>query len=161
MAAADRGHAAPDLYRLLGVARGAPREEIAQAWRRLARAEHPDRQPDEAREAAAARFRALAEAWHVLADPARRAAYDDALERQQPAPVTGVPAVRVPVRHLGGPARSASVSLLGRSAQVPLRAGPVRVDGPRSAPAGPDEREIRLAMLAELAWRYLDWDWPW
>jgi curved DNA-binding protein CbpA len=160
MAAGDRGQTAPDLYQLLGVARGASREEIAQAWRRRARAEHPDRQPGEAREAAAARFRALAEAWHVLADPARRAAYDDALERQQPAPVTGAPAVRVPVRHLGGPARPAGVSLLGRPSAAPLRAGPVRISG-SSAPAGPDEPEIRLAMLAELAWRYLDGDWPW
>ena len=40
MAAAD--HGGPDLYQLLGVARDASREEIALAWRRRARAEHPD-----------------------------------------------------------------------------------------------------------------------
>ena len=42
MAAADEGGPGPDHYQLLGVARGASREEIAQAWRRRARAEHPD-----------------------------------------------------------------------------------------------------------------------
>ena len=36
MAAADQG--GPDHYRLLGVARGASQEQIAQAWRRRARA---------------------------------------------------------------------------------------------------------------------------
>jgi hypothetical protein len=39
----------------------------------------------------------------------------------------------------------------------PLRAGPVRVEGPRPAPpaGGWDEEDIRLAVLAELALRYL------
>ena len=45
MTAADQGGPGPDHYQLLGVARGASREEIAQAWRRRARAEHPDRRP--------------------------------------------------------------------------------------------------------------------
>ena len=45
MVAAD--HAGPDgdLYQLLGVPREASREEIAQAWRRRARDEHPDARP--------------------------------------------------------------------------------------------------------------------
>ena len=164
MAAADRGRT-PDHYQLLGVARGASPEEITQAWRRRARAEHPDRQPAEAGEAASGRFRVLAEAYHVLADPARRAAYDRTLQRRQPAPAAGAPAVRVPVRHLSGPARPAGAGPLPRAGGAPLRAGPVLVDGPHPAQAGtgPDEREIRLAVLAELAWRYLarDRDWPW
>ena len=49
MTAADHGGPGPDLYQLLGVARGASREEIAQAWRRRARAEHPDRRPGDGR----------------------------------------------------------------------------------------------------------------
>src|SRR5581483_2723920 len=94
MAAADHPGPVPDLYQLLGVARDASREQIAQAWRRRARAEHPDVRPgrpgDEAAQAGA-RFRALAGAWQVLSDPGRRAAYDRALARGQgaamPAPV--------------------------------------------------------------------------
>jgi curved DNA-binding protein CbpA len=84
MGPADPGGPGPDLYRLLGVTRSAPREEIVQAWRRRARAEHPDSRPGDA--AAAARFRALAGAWHVLGDPARRAAYDRALAVPPQAP---------------------------------------------------------------------------
>src|SRR5579859_6877887 len=99
MAAADHQGLVPDLYQLLGVARDASREQIAQAWRRRARAEHPDAQPGRAGEEAAeagTRFRALAGAWRVLSDPDRRAAYDRALGGGRAA---GMPApVPVPVR---------------------------------------------------------------
>jgi len=148
MAAAADGGPVPDLYELLGVSRGASREEIALAWRRRARAEHPDARPADA--AAPGRFRALAEAWQVLGDPARRAAYDRALARgQQPAA-----RVRVTVRRPAGPAR---VTLPARVPGPPLRAGPVRVEAPRPAPpaGGWDEEDIRLAVLAELALRCL------
>jgi curved DNA-binding protein CbpA len=150
MAAADEGGPGPDHYQLLGVARGASREEIAQAWRRRARAEHPDSRPGQAGDAAG-RFRALAEAYRVLGDPGRRAAYDRALARGQAA---GVPAaVSVPVRR----ARPGGVTGLSPVPGPPLRAGPVRVDGPRPAPPpdGWDEDDIRLAVLAELALWYL------
>ncbi len=70
MAAADHGGPAPDLYQLLGVSRRASSAEITQAWRRRARDEHPDARPDDAD--APGRFRALAEAYQVLADPASR-----------------------------------------------------------------------------------------
>ncbi len=84
MAAADHGGPGPDLYQLLGVPREASREEIALAWRRRARAEHPDARPADA--AAPGRFRALAEAWQVLGDPGRRASYDRALARDRGRP---------------------------------------------------------------------------
>jgi curved DNA-binding protein CbpA len=151
MAAADHQGPVPDLYQLLGVARDASREQIAQAWRRRARAEHPDarRGPpgDEAAEAGA-RFRALAGAWRVLSDPGRRAAYDRALgsgrAAAMPAPVP------VPVR------RARPGSATGPVPGPPLRAGPVRVSGPHAAPAGGrDEDELRLAVLAALALRRL------
>ena len=95
MAAEDHGGPGPDLYQLLGVPRGASREEIALAWRRRARAEHPDFRPGDAD--APGRFRALAEAYQVLGDPGRRAAYDRALagERQ--------PVIRVTVAAVGRP----------------------------------------------------------
>jgi curved DNA-binding protein CbpA len=151
MAAADHGGPGPDHYRLLGVPREASREEIARAWRRRARAEHPDSRPGQAGDAAAGRFRALAEAYHVLSDPARRAAYDRVLGRGQAAP--GMPpAVPVPVRRpwpggVPGPSRVPG---------PPLRAGPVRVEGWYGRPAdGRDEDEVRLAVLAGLALRYL------
>src|SRR5690349_8727729 len=97
MAAADHGGPGLDLYQLLGVPRDASREEIALAWRRRARDEHPDARPADAD--APGRFRALAEAWQVLGDPARRAAYDRILARE----VQG--SVRIPVRRPSGPGR--------------------------------------------------------
>lgn len=132
----------PDLYQLLGVPRRASREEIVQAWRRRARAEHPDSRPDDA--AAPGRFRDLAEAYQVLSDPPRRAAYDRTLGPApfRPSVVTsgaGTPAVR---------------------ARPQLWVGPVRVEGPHRAPAagGRDEEEARLAALA---WWYLTGERPW
>jgi curved DNA-binding protein CbpA len=151
MAAADHGGSAPDHYRLLGVARGASREEIARAWRRQARAEHPDRRPGEDGGEAAVRFRALAEAYHVLSDLGRRAAYDRALGRGQAA--AGMPpAVSVPVRRTRPGGGTGPLPVPG----PPLRAGPVRVEGWYGRPvSGRDEDEIRLAVLAGLALRYL------
>ena len=114
MAAADHGGPGPDQYQLLGVPREASREEIAQAWRRRARAEHPDARPADAD--AAGRFRALAEAWQVLGDPGRRAAYDRALARERP------PAARVTVRR--GRPGPGGVTPPARVPGPPLRAGP-------------------------------------
>ena len=60
-----------DPYAVLGVARAASREEIARAYRRLAKQHHPDR--------GAAPSRTMArvnEAWHTLSDPTRRARWD-------------------------------------------------------------------------------------
>jgi curved DNA-binding protein CbpA len=153
MAAAHPDGPGPDLYQLLGVPRGASREQIAQAWRRRARDEHPDSRPGDA--AAAGRFRDLAGAWHVLSDPGRRAAYDQALGHAQ-APAPGLAA--------GVTRRRGGMPMMGKPGPA-LRAGPVRVEGPRGAPAagGQDEEEIRLAILTGLALRYLarDRDRPW
>jgi curved DNA-binding protein CbpA len=165
MAAADHGGPDLDHYQLLGVSRGASREEITQAWRRRARAEHPDHRPRDAGAVAADRFRALANAYHVLSEPARRAAYDRVLERDRPDPRIPGPAaqaIRVRVRRPPGP--GAGTAPLARAPRPPLRAGPVQVEGPRPAPAaGGWDEQIRLAVLADLVLRYLarDWDRPW
>ena len=62
-----------DYYRVLGVDRGASTPEIRRAYRRRARQHHPDRNPASD---SSEPFRALAEAYAVLNDPARRARYD-------------------------------------------------------------------------------------
>lgn len=63
-----------DLYAVLGVAPSAQPVEISRAYRRLARALHPDARPDDP--AAAARFARIGAAYRVLADSAQRARYD-------------------------------------------------------------------------------------
>ena len=94
MAAAGSGEPARDLYQLLGVARDASQQEIVLAWRRRARDEHPDARHGD--DGAPARFRALAEAWQVLGDPGRRAAYDRGLDPGQPAGRVRVTVRRAP-----------------------------------------------------------------
>jgi DnaJ-like protein len=167
MAAAEqeRGRV-PDLYQLLGLDRGASGGEITRAWRRRAAAEHPDRQPRDA--AAPARFRALAEAYQVLGDPARRAAYDRSLgDQPRPGSAADSPAAAAAARWPHGSGVPVAVRRAGRVPEPPLRAGPVWVDIPGTAPvAGPRTAEddaVRLAALAELAVRYLAGDWgrPW
>jgi molecular chaperone DnaJ len=62
-----------DYYETLGVARTATAEELKAAFRRLAMQYHPDRNKSEDAEE---RFKELNEAYAVLSDPQKRAAYD-------------------------------------------------------------------------------------
>jgi molecular chaperone DnaJ len=65
---------AKDYYSILGVGRDATTEEVKKAFRRAARASHPDSNPGDPQ--AEARFREAAEAYEVLVDPERRRRYD-------------------------------------------------------------------------------------
>jgi molecular chaperone DnaJ len=63
-----------DYYEVLGVARGASGEEIKKAYRKLAMQYHPDRNPGD--KAAEEAFKEATEAYEVLHDEQKRAAYD-------------------------------------------------------------------------------------
>ena len=87
-----------DLYAILGLGRDASPDEIRVAYRRAARASHPDLHPADA--AAVERFKRVQIAYEVLVDPSRRAAYDT-----PPAPSAAtVPAPARPAADVARPA---------------------------------------------------------
>jgi len=62
-----------DYYEVLGIARSATDEEVKRAFRKLAFKYHPDRNRDDGTEE---KFKEVNEAYEVLSDPDKRAAYD-------------------------------------------------------------------------------------
>ena len=62
-----------DYYQIMGVGRDASADDIKRAYRRLARKFHPDVSKEKDAEA---RFKEVGEAYEVLRDPEKRAAYD-------------------------------------------------------------------------------------
>jgi molecular chaperone DnaJ len=67
--------ATKDFYKVLGVSKDASADEIKRAYRKLARANHPDSNPGN--KAAEDRFKAVAEAYDVIGDKQKRAQYDE------------------------------------------------------------------------------------
>jgi molecular chaperone DnaJ len=63
-----------DPYQVLGISRGASESEIKSAFRKLAAQHHPDRNPND--ESAQGRFKQINQAYQILGDPQKRAAYD-------------------------------------------------------------------------------------
>ncbi len=63
-----------DYYEILGVQRSATEQDLKSAFRKLAKEHHPDRNPDDSQ--AEVKFKELNEAYEVLKDPQKRAAYD-------------------------------------------------------------------------------------
>ena len=123
MAADPRDAAGPfDAYAVLELDPTASTDDIRRAYRRLARALHPDANPGDA--AAAERFRRVADAHAVLSDPLRRARYD--VVRGPTPSRSGPRAVRQ------GPAPSGNAAVRGPAARPthqPRDAAP-----PRSRP---------------------------
>jgi curved DNA-binding protein len=62
-----------DYYKIMGVARDVSQDELKRVYRRLARKYHPDVSKEANAEA---RFKEVQEAYEVLKDPQKRAAYD-------------------------------------------------------------------------------------
>jgi molecular chaperone DnaJ len=65
-----------DFYEVLGVPKNASDEEIKKSYRKLAMKHHPDRNQGDAAKAAEERFKEAKEAYEMLSDPQKKAAYD-------------------------------------------------------------------------------------
>ena len=65
-----------DYYETLGVPKNATDEEIKKSYRKLAMKYHPDRNQGDSSKAAEEKFKDAKEAYEMLSDPQKRAAYD-------------------------------------------------------------------------------------
>ncbi|KAF9589413.1 hypothetical protein IFM89_023689 [Coptis chinensis] len=83
-----------DYYKVLGVDKSAKDDDLKKAYRKLAMKWHPDKNPNNKKEAEA-KFKEISEAYEVLSDPQKRAVYDqygeDGLKGQVPPPGAGGP----------------------------------------------------------------------
>ncbi|KAL4572378.1 hypothetical protein LXL04_019152 [Taraxacum kok-saghyz] len=81
-----------DYYKVLQVDRNAKDDDLKKAYRKLAMKWHPDKNPNNKKEAEA-KFKTISEAYDVLSDPKKRAIYDqygeDGLKGQAPPPGPG------------------------------------------------------------------------
>lgn len=81
-----------DYYKILQVDRSANDDDLKKAYRKLAMKWHPDKNPNNKKEAEA-KFKQISEAYDVLSDPQKRSVYDqfgeDGLKGQFPPPGAG------------------------------------------------------------------------
>src|ERR1700761_4575883 len=65
-----------DYYEVLGLKKGASDDDIKKAYRKLAMKHHPDRNQGDGAKAAEEKFKEGKEAYEMLSDPQKKAAYD-------------------------------------------------------------------------------------
>src|SRR6201996_8322027 len=65
-----------DYYEVLGLKKGASDDDIKKAYRKLAMKHHPDRNQGDGAKASEEKFKEAKEAYEMLCDPQKRAAYD-------------------------------------------------------------------------------------
>ena len=151
-----------DPYQVLGLGPGATGADITRAWRRRARMMHPDSRPGDP--AAAEQFRAVSEAYGLLSDPARRAAWDHQ-HRDLPARHRASPGQQAAARPALWPLPPAATAwpASGRVHGAALRAGPVHIQPPGPTGSGGQPSPGGDPDLARLlAWLAPPWqEWPW
>jgi curved DNA-binding protein CbpA len=158
-------HAGPrrnpgDPYRVLGVSPDASQRDVARAYRRAVQRAHPDARPRDPQ--AAARFQALTDAYDLLSDSGRRAAYDRGHPVREP---SGQPPP--PARAGGRLRRPGPPFLLGPPPGQLIWAGSVHIEPPATTPrasqhgrTGPAaESDDPVVILGVRPGQV--WGWPW
>ena len=133
--------ASKDFYKMLGVSKDASADDIKKAYRKLARANHPDSNQGDA--GAEERFKSISEAYSVLSDTEQaqglRRAARLLLVRRLPSPPRWCGAVAASTTMFGGSAATSATCSVGCSAAVGTR--------DRPAPARPRRRVRDVADL--------------
>jgi curved DNA-binding protein CbpA len=137
-----------DPYQALGLGADASTADISHAYRRLARALHPDSQPGDA--AAADQFRAISDAYELLSDPARRTDWDRRHPRQASSPQRP-PGRSAPAQGSVGPQIWPLSPAAANPSHPALRAGPVHVE-PAPGAAGTARPATPEPDYGDLAW---------
>jgi DnaJ-class molecular chaperone len=148
-----------DYYKALGVSQSASAEDIKRAYRKLAKANHPDSTGgDKAKES---RFKDISNAYDVLGDAKKRALYDEI--RAGGGVQQGFPGGYTYTAQGGGPGVFDLGDLFGQFFSGNARAGRVRVEHvdmndmrprgatprhPRRAPDAPDDAEFEHKVKA-------------
>jgi molecular chaperone DnaJ len=97
-----------DLYKLLGVPRGATQDDVRKAHRKLVRKYHPDANPGD--HSSEEHFREVQRAYEVLSDPQKRREYDKRLSTSTRRS-SGEPRARASRRKTGGESAAPPVDL--------------------------------------------------
>ena len=131
-----------DFYAVLGVARTASDDDIKKAYRKLAMTYHPDR--NNGSKEAEERFKEITEAYDVLRDPQKRAAYDRTAR-----PGFAAAAARASITSIS-PKRSASscATSAGSAASRRCSAAAARRGGPARRRRRQDHVPLTLAEVA-------------
>jgi curved DNA-binding protein CbpA len=139
-----------DPYQALGIGADASTTDISRAYRRLARALHPDSRPGDA--AATDQFRAVSDAYELLSDPARRTDWDRRHPRPQRPPGRPAPAQQPAAPQVWPLSPAAADSLRPPGSPRPaLWPGPVHVE-PAPGAAGTAGQARQRPDPGHLAW---------
>lgn len=113
-----------DPYQLLGLARDARADEVHRAYRRAARASHPDHLPGDPE--ASVRFVDITAAYETLRDPQRRKSYD----RAHPLVTHPPPSMISALLRTVDPPSFRPANATGPRRKPALWAGPVHITAP-------------------------------